>query len=378
MRSAPNLTSRICLTVSLLLTPVAATSQAPAAPAAQRAPSTSGTVKAVAPDTLTVTSATGQDYTVTVPSGTPVLEVAPGSRDLKSATPGQLSDIVVGDKVIVTGTLGDTPPALNAKRVILMKSAAIADAHAAESAAWTQGGGGIVKSVNPSTGAIVVSSGLKTLTVQTVASTIVRRYSGSSVRYEDAGPSTHSAIQPGDQLRVRGAKSADGASIQADEIVTGSFHNYSGIIASIDSSAATLTLTDLATKRKVSVAVTPNSDLRRLPPQAAAMMAARMKGTAAAPGATAAGSPDARQRTGRAGMDLSSMLSRLPTETLGGLKPGEAVMIVATTSDSGTSNAITLLAGVEPILAAAPAGESMTLSPWSVGGAAPEGGEGPQ
>ena len=77
-------------------------------------------------------------------------------------------------------------------------------------------------------------------------------------------------------------------------------------------------------------------------------------------------------------MDLSQMLSRLPTETIAGLKPGDAVMIVAT-SPSGQatpSSAVTLLAGVEPILTAAPSGEGMTLTPWSVGGGEPTMGEG--
>ena len=63
------------------------------------------------------------------------------------------------------------------------------------------------------------------------------------------------------------------------------------------------------------------------------------------------------------------MLARLPTETLGGLKQGDAVMIVATApaTDAGDkATAITLLAGVDAILAA-PAGQSTTLSPWSVG-----------
>jgi hypothetical protein len=78
-------------------------------------------------------------------------------------------------------------------------------------------------------------------------------------------------------------------------------------------------------------------------------------------------------------MDLSQMLSRLPTETIAGLKPGEAVMIVATapSGQSMQSSAVTLLTGVEPILTAAPSGEGMTLTPWSVGSGEPSmGGEG--
>ena len=69
------------------------------------------------------------------------------------------------------------------------------------------------------------------------------------------------------------------------------------------------------------------------------------------------------------------MLSRLPAETLSGLKTGEAVMIVATSSQPGKATAVTLLAGVEPILAAQPAGQAMTLTPWSLGGGDAGGGQ---
>jgi hypothetical protein len=85
----------------------------------------------------------------------------------------------------------------------------------------------------------------------------------------------------------------------------------------------------------------------------------------------------ARERS--AGSDLSQMLSRLPTETISGLKPGDAVMIVATSpsSDAETPMAVTLLTGVDAILRASPSGQTMTLSPWSLGGggAGAEGGD---
>jgi hypothetical protein len=356
--------------------------QATTAPVA--APHAAGTVKSTNATGLVLTTPAGQDYTVTVPDSAKVLVVAPGSKDLKSATSGSLTDIAPADKVIVTGTAGDAGTALIAARVILMKSQAIAETHAAEDAAWAQGGGGIVRSVDPADGKIIVASGLKTLTVMVTPATIVRRYAGSSVRFADAQVSTVGAIQPGDQLRVRGTKAADGSSIAADELVTGSFHNYSGLIASIDATAGTITLKDLTTKKTVTVAVTANSDVHRIPPMLAQRVALQMKGGSAAGAATPAGAPAAppasdaasgAQRAGRAGTDLSQMLSRLPAETLAGLKVGDAVMIVATspTADSSTSSAVTLLAGVDAILSASPSGQSMTLSPWSVGG---EGGMG--
>jgi hypothetical protein len=72
------------------------------------------------------------------------------------------------------------------------------------------------------------------------------------------------------------------------------------------------------------------------------------------------------------------MVSRLPNKTIADLKVGDAVMIVASQPDaaSSTVTAVTLLSGVEPILAAKPGAPSMTLSPWSLGAGEPEGGGG--
>jgi len=349
-----------------------------------------GTVKSVSGTGLTLTTTAGQDVVVTVPDAVKVLMVAPGSKDLKSATPGALSDVAVGDKVLVVGDPAASGPGLTAARVIVMKAGAIAATHQAEEAAWSKGGGGIVKSVDAAAGTIVIASGLKTVTVVVMPQTIVRRYAGGSVRFADAKVSTIAEIQKGDQLRVRGTKSADGSTITADELVTGMFRNYSGLIASVDATAGTVTLKDLTTKKSVTVAVGANSDVRRIPPMMAERVAARMKGTGAAGTAGAGGTagmggtagaagtaPDGAARERSAGSDLSQMLSRLPTETLAGLKVGDAVMIVATSpsSDTETPMAVTLLVGVDAILRASPTGQTMTLSPWSLGGGAGEGGD---
>ena len=345
-----------------------------------------GTVKSTNATSLTLTTAAGQDVTVTVPEAVKVLVVAPGSKDLKSATEGTLSDVTPGDRVLVTGTAGENASTMTAARVILMKAQAIAATHEAEDAAWSRGGGGIVKSVDAAAGRIVIASGLKSVTVLVTPSTVVRRYAGDSVRFADAKLSTIASIQPGDQLRVRGTKSSDGSTITADELVTGTFHHYSGLITAIDATAGTVTLKDLATKKMVTVAVTSSSDVRRIPAMLAERVAARMKSGAGAgaarsgagAGESASGTADGAAREGRAGMDLSQMLSRLPTETLAGLKVGEAVMIVATspTSGSETPAAVTLLVGVEAVLRASPNGQTMTLSPWSLGGGDESGGGG--
>ena len=363
-----------------------AQAQTPAGgPAQAAAPRQAGTVKAITPHDFVLTTAAGQDVAVTVPANARILLVPPGSKDLSAAQAGTMGDIAAGDRAIVSGSAGDAGGMLNATRVIVMKSSAIAANRAQDQAAWARGAGGIVRSVDPATGIITLSSGMRTLTIDTTPKTIVRRYAGTSVRFEDAVQSNVPAIHPGDQLRVRGERSPDGTTIVADEIVTGSFSNFSGIISAVDPTAGTVTLKDLATKRPVTVAVTDGSNLRRLPAGVGHASGGQAPGEgqgghaaqpASAPAGdqgSSAGHPGGGYGHGAgAGADLSRMMNRLPTETLANLKPGDAVMIVANNPQSGQPTAISLLVGVEQILAAHPAGET-TLSPWSLGGAPGEG-----
>jgi Domain of unknown function (DUF5666) len=336
-----------------------------------------GTVKAAAGNSLTLTTDAGQEVVVSVADGARILQLAPGSTDLKTAQTITLTDIAVGDRVLVSGKAGDGGVGLTASRVILMKSSDIAQKHEAEQGDWQKRGtGGIVSAVDAGASSLVLSVGAKKLTVNTSSATKFRRYAGDSVKFEDAKPGTLAQIQVGDQLRVRGAKSNDGSSLQAEEVVSGSFKNLAGLIGTVDTASGTLTLKDLATKKMVTVKITDNSSLKALPPQAAARFAARAKGAAGADGGSQGGGPansggDGGRAEGRAaGADLSQLVSRLPSQTIGDLKAGDAVMIVASQPDpNGHVTCVTLLSGVEPILAATPSGgPALTLSPWSLGG----------
>jgi hypothetical protein len=325
--------------------------------------------------------------------------MAVGSTDLKTATPGQLSDIAVGDRVLVTGRAGEGAASFNALRVVLIKSSAIAEMQAAQQADWkARGVGGIVSTVDAASGAITLTSGAKKIVVNTTGKTEFKRFSGDSVKYEDAKPGTLGQIQKNDQLQARGTKSADGASIAAEEVVSGSFLNLSGLVTSIvpgsgiDVATGTITLKDLATHKVMTVNVTANCEIHNLPLQTATMLAARSNGGgqgggrggggrggggAGANGAAGqgAGQGDAAGARRSAGADLSQMMARLPASPLADLRVGDAVMIVASQASAGsnTVTAITLLSGVEPILTANPNG-GMDLS-MSIGGGGGGGGE---
>src|SRR5580704_11777715 len=116
-----------------------------AAPAARQL----GTVTAVAGNSLTLKTDAGQMVTVSVADGARILQLAPGSTDLKSAQTIALKDIAVGDRVLVNGKPGDDASSFAASRVILMKSSDIAQKHAMEEADWQKRGiGGIVSAVD--------------------------------------------------------------------------------------------------------------------------------------------------------------------------------------------------------------------------------------
>ncbi|HTU36099.1 MAG TPA: hypothetical protein VMF66_20030 [Candidatus Acidoferrum sp.] len=344
-----------------------------------------GTIRAVSGDTLTLVTDSGVQVTVQVPSGIRIVRVSPGQTSLKDATPIHLEDLQPGDRILVSGRLSDDSKTLVAAIVISMKSADLQAAHQQEQEEWRRGVGGLVNSVDPGTGTITISvaaaGGKRTIAVHTTSATSFRRYAPDSVKFDDAKPSTITAIQSGDQLRARGERSADGSDFSAQAIVSGSFRNIAGTVVSTDASAGTVTVKDLATKKNVVVKVTQDSDARKLPEQVAQFIAMRLRGAGPA-GANGqnggqgrpAGQGNQPMANGGGAMahrgtpDFQQILNRMPRTQVSDLQKGDAVMIVSTQgSTSGEVTAITLLAGVEPILEAP--GGGMDLSPWSLGAA---------
>ena len=411
-----------CLVVLLAGLPAVALAQEPAQPA-QSTPSSRalGTVSAIDGHTITLKTDAGAQITVSVTDSTKFLQLKPGEKDLKQATPLALADLKVGDRILARGLTSADGNSLQASSVIAMKQSDIADKQAHERAEWQRNGvGGLVKSIDPAAGLISVTTNgvgnAKDIAVHVSKSTVIRRYAADSVKFDDAKTAQLSDIKAGDQLRARGQKNTDGTEITADEIVSGTFRNIAGILISSDPAAGTLTVTDLATKQPVTLHVTSDSQVRKLPSFLAQGIAMRLKGTpaggqagspagpngasgappAANPGQQAPPRPAAAGGAGPGGSgpgagfgggqgpgggqgrggDFQQMLARMPAATLSDLNKGDALMIVATAgSATASSTVITLLAGVEPILqASSKATPDMILSPWTLGGGG--GGEG--
>ena len=339
-----------------------------------------GSITAINGDTLTVKTDAGDVHQVQVPATASLKRVAPGQTDLTKAEPLEFGSLAVGDRVLVTLDPNVTGSLSQAARIIAIKQADVAKKQEAENAAWNQGVHGLVKSVDATTGVIVVTTRMgsitKDVTVNTTAATVLERYAPGSVVFDQAQPAPITAIHTGDQLSARGTKTTDGTAIAADGVISGTFRSIPGTVISTDTTASTVTVKDLSTKKPVTVRIAADLELRRLDDNVATRIAAGLKGNAAGGGrgANAGGSSGGGQRSfsqgGGAGanggggrMDLETILDRAPEIQLGALKKGDAVMIVATEDASGL-NAVKLLAGVEPLLEAPEAQD--LLSSWSL------------
>jgi len=357
-----------------------------------------GVVTSLQPDILTLHTDAGPDLLVPLPDTVSVLRVPPGAKDLKTATKITVGDISVGDRVLVRGRVSDDQKSVLATSVIVMAKTDLEKAREAERLEWQRRGiGGPVKAVNPETKEITISvptlpptpgNPTRPVIITVAADAVLLRYAPNSVKFGDAKPSSFQEIKAGDQVRALGTKSEDGSRFAAEKLVSGTFRNMGATVVSVDAPNSTLTVKDLASGNPVVVRTNPDSSLHRLPPFVAQMIATFNSSGAPGsgmPGRPAAGSPGSGPAAG--GMsgrppnggpggapgngpaDFQQMIERAPPLALSELKPGDA-LIVLSTEGATTSEvtAITVLSGVEPILAARPKGSNdVVLGPWNMG-----------
>ncbi len=369
-----------------------------------------GTITAISGTSVTIKTDAGDVRQFEVPSTAAIRRISPGQKDLSNADTLQFSDLDTGDRVLVKLDPAAPGPTAQALQIVAVKQADLVKKQQQDREDWQRRGvGGLVKSVDSAGGVIVLTSGAgttaKTITVHTTNTTVLKRYAPASVRFDEAKPAPIDAVHPGDQLRARGAKNDAGTEIAAEEAVSGTFRNISGTVVSLDTAGSTLLVKDLSTKKQVTIHITADAQMRRLPDRMAQFLAARLKGTSgSAAGRSGSASPanggaataqrggpgkfsgqgtgqgggqgGAGQWSGQGGPpgggDPQQILNRAPAIQLADLKKGDAVMVVST-DGAAEVTAITLLAGVEPLLEAPAASQSL-LNNWSMGSGAPEAG----
>jgi hypothetical protein len=357
-----------------------------------------GKVLAVKPDKADVSSVKFDDKTQ-------FLRIPAGETDTKKATRAAADDVSVGDRVIARLRAGEeTQPAVF---LYFTKQTELAQRKEKTAEEWKNGVTGLASSVDPEGKKVVISvrnaGPPHDLTLDAAGANVdVTRFSPETGKPE---PGTLAAIHTGDQVTVIGQKNADGTGIKVEAITSGFYKTLPMQIKSVDTAAGVIMATDLATKKPITITIHPDTTMKKLDDATALAMARRLNPTfqqgegrggrggrgggggadAAADGggfqrgADQAGAGQGRGGRGGGGarnLDLSKVIDQQPAITIADLKAGEPIVVAgAPTEDLSKMWALKLIAGVDPILRAAPAnGPDPLGGNWSLGGGGGEGG----
>jgi hypothetical protein len=359
-------------TVSMLLLGIAATfAQAPS----MKRSYVPGEVASIESGKIVLQTKDGA-LEVTLSDKTEFMRVPPENPSLKAAVASTLSELGVGDKIVVSGVFPDDKKTLPALAVYLMTKSDLAQKQTRESEKWaTKGISGRVASVDQITRQVKLEvRGLASTTTVVLTpkeGAKVLRYAPNSVKFSEAKASSINEIEAGDMLRAIGERSPDGASFTAEEIVTGAFRTVAGTVKSVDVAKNEVVIADLQSKKDVTVELGSASVLKRFPPEMAQRMAGAQSGAGRPGGGPAGGTPSERPQTNGAapsggqggpgrgaggGRGIDDMLERFPNITAAELKPGDVIAVSSTRNNTPERiTAIKLLAGVEPFLRAAQA-----------------------
>ncbi|HEY0172364.1 MAG TPA: hypothetical protein VGB98_15185 [Pyrinomonadaceae bacterium] len=342
---------------------------------------------------LFVKTDAGSVVVVAVADSSRIMRNPPGETRVDKATPMTLAEMAAGDRVFARGTVSDDRKSVAGRILIVNTKADITAKNEKERAEWqARGVVGIVSAVNAEAKEITISTrsaeGPKPVVVAAGGPAVrIRRYAPDSIKFADAKPSAFEEVKPGDQLRAKGERTADGSRLTAEEVVTGTFRTTIGTVKAVDAAKNEITI-EQPDKKTLTVVVRPDSVLKQVPAEMGMMMmgggpggpggapgggnrivvqggpppggAAPAAGGQATPGAPGAGGPERRR------MDPQQMLERLPAVTLAELKPGQMIVVSSTVgADPTRVTAIQLVSNVEPLVA------MMSRRP---GGGAPGGG----
>lgn len=337
---------------------------------------------------MTVKTDAGSIVSVVLNPQTSYMRLAPGEKSLEKAAKISVADVGSGDRVWARGKVEGDRKSVPARMVVVMSKADLSAKQDREREEWRKRGlVGVIASIDPATKEIVVARGRSATAPRVVVPAAgerveFRRYAPDSIKFSDALPSSFADLKVGDQVRALGEKNSDGSRFTPEVIVSGAFRTVGGTVTAVKPDTGEVTITDIQTKQPLTIVVKKDSSLHRIPPERAAMIAAFMSRTSPGPGgetgtpssggATPAGGAATRTRGGESpaggggggapggqrfgpqgggNFDMQSMIERMPAVSVTDLKPGDMVIVLSTVgNDPSRATAISLVAGVEPLL----------------------------
>lgn len=337
--------------------------------AQEKASIITGDVTGVSASRIAITSRSGP-VDVILNAATQVKRIPADKLKLTAAIDANVSEIAIGDKVMASGILSADGKSLPARTIYLITKSEMAQKIAKNAEAWrTRGISGKVTSINLQTNQIILETGglmaKRAVTLTPKANATFLRYAPDSVKFADAKVSAIGEIKAGDEIRALGDRNVDGTAFAAETVLTGGFRQSAGTIKSVDLAAKSVVITELNTKKDITVWFADAVLMKRFPEE----MATRLAGMQAGGGVQAirpagGGSmPGGGQQPGgagprpagggpRSGGGLSEMIDRLPNMTADQLKVGETIAILTseTTPGADSVKAIKLVAGVDPFI----------------------------
>jgi hypothetical protein len=351
---------------------------------------------------LSIKPAKGDATTIRFDEKTQFLLLPAGEKDPKKAATAASADVATGDRVLARVLTAD-PAGKPARTVYIEKQADLAQRNEKTQEEWKTAASGLVTHIDPAAKRIEITAKVpgsptpKEVVVDIGGHVDYQHYNPASGKYE---PATLEAIKIGDQPRVLGQKNADSTQIKAEAIGSGSFKTIGVQVKTIDVAGNQITGIETSSKKPVVVALRADTSLKKFNEMAAMMVARQINPTyqqagrgargggqetpeGAAPAAPAEGGAGRMGRgMGRGGrnMDIGRIIEQQPSIQLTDLKPNDAIIVTgATASEPSKITATALVAGVEPILRAAPNNASDPLAgSWNMGEGGGEGGGGPQ
>ncbi|MEP6714558.1 MAG: hypothetical protein ABJC09_03230 [Terriglobia bacterium] len=403
----------VILPALLAMLGAAASAQDAAQPAKSPYESVIGTVDKAdtAAKALIIKPDKGDNTTVKWDDKTTFLRIPAGETDMKKAVPATAADVALGDRIVARVFTAD-PTGKPARTLYVTKQADIAQRLQSTEEEWKNATSGLVSSVDPAAHQIrfmakVAGSPVPKEIVADIAGKVdYRRYDPDSGKYTEG---TLATIKAGDVVRVLGQKSSDGSEIKVQSIGSGSFKTIGVQVKTIDTAAKEISGIEISSKKPITVALRSDTLLKKFSDVAAMTVARQLnpsyqqaggrgsRGNGGAGGNAGGGYPGggnpgggnpgggnpggdpaaAGAGGGRGGgrgarnTDIGKLIEQQPSIELADLKPGDAIIVTgATGTDAAKLTATALVAGVEPILRAAPSnGADPLAGSWSTGGA---------
>ncbi len=332
----------------------------------------SGEVGSIDGGKIVLKTANG-DVEAVLSDKTQYFRVPPDNPKLSAAVAATVSEIGVGDKLLVTGMLSDDKKSIPAKAVYIMSKSAIAERQTNYLEDWKKRGTyGKVVNYNPQTSVITITTrsfgAEKTVNVKTAGNTEFYRYAPDSTEFSKALKSKLSEVEPNDEIRVLGNKNADGTEIEAEKIVTGAYVQRGGKIKAINLEKKEIIITDSNTNKDVSVVLNDYSVLKQFPTELAQRFSGAQAGGGGGQGGfrppgQGGGGQTTPQPAGQQNPQTSGQGgfrpgggggiddSRFQNIKITDLKVGEAIgILISKNSDPSRVTAVKLFTGVEPFL----------------------------